>query len=253
MATHSSVLAWRIPGLGEPGGLLSMGLLRVGHDWSDLAAAAAEALLLAYFQLFSNLTCFFVPPNIFKTRPCLRYHHPLLLVLPPLSPLLSSPPSVSCCCIYHNLIYPFCHCVLSSSRQLWRMLSVNVHAFWWTCGCLVLGTQLGVEMLGHKVCMPLILVVITSFLKWLGQLTFPSTGFECSCSIPSSTRDVVSLKIFSYSGIRIVVFQCSFNLCNSGGSRLSIFFPYFGPLWYCLLWENLFIFSELSVLFILWI
>ena len=40
MATHSSVLAWRIPGTGEPGGLLSMGSQRVGHDWSDLAAAA---------------------------------------------------------------------------------------------------------------------------------------------------------------------------------------------------------------------
>ena len=40
MATHSSVLAWRIPGTEEPGGLLSMGSHRVGHDWSDLAAAA---------------------------------------------------------------------------------------------------------------------------------------------------------------------------------------------------------------------
>ena len=42
MATHSSVLAWRIPGMGEPGGLPSMGSHRVGHDWSDLAAAAAS-------------------------------------------------------------------------------------------------------------------------------------------------------------------------------------------------------------------
>ena len=42
MATHSSVLAWRIPGTGEPGGLSSMGSHRVGHDWSNLAAAAAE-------------------------------------------------------------------------------------------------------------------------------------------------------------------------------------------------------------------
>ena len=42
MATHSSVLAWRIPGTEEPGGLPSMGSHRVGHDWSDLAAAAAE-------------------------------------------------------------------------------------------------------------------------------------------------------------------------------------------------------------------
>ena len=42
-ATHSSVLAWRIPRMGEPGGLPSMGSHRVGHDWSDLAAAAAAA------------------------------------------------------------------------------------------------------------------------------------------------------------------------------------------------------------------
>ena len=39
MATHSSVLAWRIPGTGEPSGLPSMGSHRVGYDWSDLAAA----------------------------------------------------------------------------------------------------------------------------------------------------------------------------------------------------------------------
>ena len=44
MATHSSVLAWRIPGIGEPGGLSSMGSHRVGHDWGDLAAAAAATL-----------------------------------------------------------------------------------------------------------------------------------------------------------------------------------------------------------------
>ena len=41
MATHSSILAWRIPGTEEPGGLLSMGSRRVRHNWSDLAAAAA--------------------------------------------------------------------------------------------------------------------------------------------------------------------------------------------------------------------
>ena len=42
MAPHSSVLAWRIPRMGEPGGLPSMGSRRVGHDCSDLAAAAAR-------------------------------------------------------------------------------------------------------------------------------------------------------------------------------------------------------------------
>ena len=45
MATHSSVLAWRIPGMGEPCGLPSMWSHRVGHGWSNLAAAAADLIL----------------------------------------------------------------------------------------------------------------------------------------------------------------------------------------------------------------
>ena len=44
MATHSSILAWRIPGTGEPGELLSMVSHKVGHDCSNLAAAAANIL-----------------------------------------------------------------------------------------------------------------------------------------------------------------------------------------------------------------
>ena len=48
MATHSSVLAWRIPGTGEPGGLPSLGSHRVGHDWSDLAAAAEPLSISLY-------------------------------------------------------------------------------------------------------------------------------------------------------------------------------------------------------------
>ena len=47
MATHSSVLAWRIPGTGEPGGLPSMESHRVGHNWSDLEAAAAAVYIWA--------------------------------------------------------------------------------------------------------------------------------------------------------------------------------------------------------------
>ena len=46
MATQSTVLAWRIPGMAGPGGLPSMGSHRVGHDWSDLAAAAAKILII---------------------------------------------------------------------------------------------------------------------------------------------------------------------------------------------------------------
>ena len=54
MATHSSVLAWRIPGTGEPGGLPSVGSHRVGHDWSDLAAAATQVILDNYFRDWFN-------------------------------------------------------------------------------------------------------------------------------------------------------------------------------------------------------
>ena len=52
MATHSSILAWRIPGTGEPGGLLSMGPQRVRHNRSDLAATAGPGLL-------DSATCMF--------------------------------------------------------------------------------------------------------------------------------------------------------------------------------------------------
>ena len=54
MATHSSVLAWRIPGTREPGGLPSMGSHRVGPDWSDLAAAAATLIGKKYSSGTSN-------------------------------------------------------------------------------------------------------------------------------------------------------------------------------------------------------
>ena len=49
MATHSSVLAWRIPGTEEPGGLQSMGSHRVGHDWSNLAA-----LIISFSNLYTS-------------------------------------------------------------------------------------------------------------------------------------------------------------------------------------------------------
>jgi len=57
MATHSSVLAWRIPGTGEPGGLPSLGLHRVGHDWSDLAAAAAHPEKESNFPKVTWMVC----------------------------------------------------------------------------------------------------------------------------------------------------------------------------------------------------
>ena len=73
MAAHSSVLAWRIPGMEEPGGLPSIGSHRVRHDWSDLAAAAAAAIStwLPWVDitviLFSPLL--FFPLNLYLTLP----------------------------------------------------------------------------------------------------------------------------------------------------------------------------------------
>ena len=55
MATHSRVLAWRIPGMVEPCGLPSMGSHRVGHDWHDLAAAAA----FVFVFITVNMCCLF--------------------------------------------------------------------------------------------------------------------------------------------------------------------------------------------------
>ena len=66
MATHSSVLAWRIPGMAEPGGLPSMGLHRVGRDWHDLAAAAFKIMIILFIvvlvvQLLSCVRFFATP------------------------------------------------------------------------------------------------------------------------------------------------------------------------------------------------
>ena len=60
MATHSSVLAWRVPGMGESGGLPSIGLHRVGHKWSDLAAAIRFCLMFT----FSNFVALVLPLSL---------------------------------------------------------------------------------------------------------------------------------------------------------------------------------------------
>ena len=55
MAPHSSTLAWKIPGMEKPGGLPSVGLHRVRHDWSDLAAAAAACMYI-YMHMLSRFS-----------------------------------------------------------------------------------------------------------------------------------------------------------------------------------------------------
>ena len=72
MATYSSVLAWRIPGTAGPGGLPSMGSHRVGHDWSDLAAAAAASTLKPTLLMTDKrnviLSLSFCPSALFSSR-----------------------------------------------------------------------------------------------------------------------------------------------------------------------------------------
>jgi len=75
MTTHSSVLAWRIPGTGEPGGLLSVGSQRVGQDWSDLAAAADFPVLHCLLVLAQT--------HVHWISDAIQPSHPL----PPRSPL----------------------------------------------------------------------------------------------------------------------------------------------------------------------
>ena len=68
MATHSSVLAWRVPGMGEPGGLPSIGSLRVGHDWSDLAAAATVKLFCKILRRWIHVIIHLLELRIYHTQ-----------------------------------------------------------------------------------------------------------------------------------------------------------------------------------------
>ena len=94
MATHSSILAWRIPGMGEPGGLPSMGSHRVEHDWSNLAAAAAFCLGVVFLCV---CVCVCVCVYTYNHRLFAERHHTpnsryprVLSIMPALSCILKS-------------------------------------------------------------------------------------------------------------------------------------------------------------------
>ena len=124
MATHSSVLAWRIPGTGKPGGLPSMGLHRVGHDWSDLAAAEPWRPFLV------EPICFFVLLPL--SHPfCFSTCHPLLQipVYVCLSPLLGYEFLESRNLFFFMLLFVFGHVgPFSSCVEQWLLHSCGVQA-----------------------------------------------------------------------------------------------------------------------------
>ena len=101
MANHSGVLAWRIPGTGEPGRLLSIGLHRVRHDWSDLAAAAEYLFMCLLATGLSSLErC------LFRSSACI-----LLGLLSWMSCLLFW--VLTPCLPYHlQISFPFCRLFL---------------------------------------------------------------------------------------------------------------------------------------------
>ena len=122
MATHSSVLAWRITGMGEPGGLPSMGSHRVGHDWSDLAAAAAWDLEQNWNSLLWTKICAssgpWIIPNVITTSLSLNLPQPY--------------PSSSCYFKISSVLLPQCFCTcsflcLKPCTQFFMWLTSTVH------------------------------------------------------------------------------------------------------------------------------
>ena len=102
MATHSSILAWRIPWTEEPGRLQSMGLQRVGHDWSDLVCSYLPGLT-AYVGTLASTTR---PAHLFSSLPCSPAQPPALSQSAARRSLRPLPLSYSCICcvtIYHTL------------------------------------------------------------------------------------------------------------------------------------------------------
>ena len=126
MATHSSVLAWRIPGTGEPGGLPSMGSHRVGHDWSDLTAAAAAVILVLFFK---ELECWTEPlfSSLFSILKLLLFFRAsflfILFLFPLLFYLLPWLLLSTACWQFSNLNLLWC-------TQLYLLLYVNLYTFW---------------------------------------------------------------------------------------------------------------------------
>ena len=124
MATHSSVLAWRIPGTGEPGELTSMGSHRVGHDWSDLAAAA-------YFscQWTVEIIC----------QLCWYFPFPRLTGAVLNSWVICGEFSLSTVAWFFVYLYLHSYSSSSSSLIFWQLMGLNPGSRQWEYGVLTTG------------------------------------------------------------------------------------------------------------------
>ena len=124
MATHSSILAWRISGTGELGGLPSMGSHRVEHNWSDLAAAAAVNLVL----FFKELECWTEPffSSLFSILKLLLFLRASFLFILFLFPLLSY---LLPWLVLSTACWQFSNLNLLWYIQLYLLLYVNLYTF----------------------------------------------------------------------------------------------------------------------------
>ena len=117
MATHSSVLAWRIPETGDPGGLPSMGSHRVGHDWSDLAVAAAFVVKLVWWY-WILLTFAYLKSFLFLHQFCLN-------------DILAGYCKLGCRCFSFNTLNISCHsllaCRVSAERSAVKCLGLPLY------------------------------------------------------------------------------------------------------------------------------
>ena len=138
MTTHSRVLAWRIPGMGEPGGLHSMGSHRVRHEWSDLAAAAikrarshsAPCMLLLLLNRFSRVWLCAAPWTAAHQAPpsmgFSRQEYWSGLPLPSLTPCMMVVylhwENINYLCEFHALLWRSCWLLKCIPFLLWSHL-----------------------------------------------------------------------------------------------------------------------------------
>ena len=118
MTTHSSVLAWRIPGTEEPGGLPSLGSHRVGRDWSDLAAAAAAASHSQALLLPRDHHC------SWSQGPLWLFFYALTFIYMHIQRREGDACCFVCGCVYDinsiQLCLSFCNLLLSSNNMPWQ-------------------------------------------------------------------------------------------------------------------------------------
>ena len=134
MATHSSILAWKILWMEEPGGLPSMGSHRVGHNWSDLAAAAVYYGCDYYASSVQSLNCvcLFVTPwtaacqaSLSITNSCnLLKLMSIELVMPSNHLILPSPSSPAFNPSWHQGVFPVSLLLVSSGQNIGVSASV---------------------------------------------------------------------------------------------------------------------------------